>query len=131
MVVMLNVTYNVSVVDDVVPFYFRSPHDIGPFVIITKDAKFYVSWKQTHVLPPPTLQSSCRQINIVLLVDGVHTLANVVITYPIWIDLVSWAILSCVIVATVATQAKDGFYRDQFPMDIFFPLDMEVFECLH
>jgi hypothetical protein len=29
------------------------------------------------------------------------------------------------------TQTKDGFYRDQFLMDIFLPLAIEVFEFLH
>jgi hypothetical protein len=100
-------------------------------VIIARDAKFNVSWKQTHVLPPPTLQSSCHWIDIVLLIDGIHTLANVVITDPIWIDLVSLAIISCGIVATITTQVKDGFYRDKFPMGMFFLLDTKVFECLH
>jgi hypothetical protein len=28
-------------------------------------------------------------------------------------------------------QTKDGFYRDQFPMNIFLPLAIEVFRCLH
>jgi hypothetical protein len=27
--------------------------------------------------------------------------------------------------------AKEGLYHDQYPMDAFFPLAMEVFECLH
>jgi hypothetical protein len=34
-------------------------------------------------------------------------------------------------VATIMTQTKDGFYRDQFLMDIFLPLAIEVFEFLH
>lgn len=81
------------------------------FMIIVKDTKFHVSWK-THILPPPTLQFLCRQIDIMLLVDGAHTLPNVIIVNPIWIDLVSQVIFSCGIVATVAAQMKDGFYYD-------------------
>ncbi len=32
---------------------------------------------------------------------------------------------------TIATQVKDGLYHDRFPMDMFFPLAVEVFGCLH
>jgi hypothetical protein len=65
-------------------------HDVvrNVFVAITKNAGFHVSQEQTHVLLPPTLQFSCRWIEIVLLVDGVHTLVDVVIVDPIQIDLV-------------------------------------------
>jgi hypothetical protein len=47
--------------------------------------------------------------------------------------LILWAILSCgvVVVATIVTQVKDEFYCDWFPMDMFFPLAIEVFKCLH
>jgi len=45
------------------------------FVIIVRNAKFDVLQKQTHVLLPPTLQSSCCRIYIMLLVNGIHTLA--------------------------------------------------------
>jgi hypothetical protein len=51
--------------------------------------------------------------------------------HPTWIDLVSWVVLSCGVVAIIMIQTKDGFYRDQFPMNIFLPLAIEVFRCLH
>ncbi len=98
---------------------------------LQKNARFHVSWKYTHVFPPPTLKSSCQQIKIVLSIDGVYKLVNVIITNPTWIDLVSWGVLSRGVVATIMTQTKDGFYRDQFLMDIFLPLAIEVFEFLH
>jgi hypothetical protein len=65
-------------------------HDVvwDVFVATAKYARFHVSQKQTCVLLPFALQSSHHQVNIVLLVDDVHTLAYVVITNPIWIDLV-------------------------------------------
>jgi len=45
--------------------------------------------------------------------------------------LILWAILFCGVIATIVTQAKDEFYCDWFPMDMFFPLVVEVFKCLH
>jgi hypothetical protein len=62
----------------------KTSHDVvrDVFVTIAKDARFHVSRKQSHVLTPLALQSSHHQVNIVLLVDNVHTLTNVVITNP-------------------------------------------------
>jgi len=59
-------------------------HDVvqNIFITIAKDAGFQVLWKQTHVLLPPTLQSLCCQVDIVLLIDGVHTLIDIVIVEP-------------------------------------------------
>ncbi len=42
--------------------------------------------KQTHVLSPPFFQSSSRRINIVLSIDGIHTLVNVAIADPTHVD---------------------------------------------
>ncbi len=60
----------------------------------------------------PHLQSSHQQVNIMLSVDGVYTLADVVIPDPIQIDLVLWVVFSCGVTMTIVTQAKDGFYHD-------------------
>jgi len=68
------------------------------FVAIAKDVGFHISWKQTHVLLPPTLQFLLK---IVLLVNGVHTLANVVSVNIIWIDLVSQIALSYGVAMTI------------------------------
>ncbi len=54
------------------------------------------------------------------LVDGVCTLTDVVITNPVQIDLISWATLSCGVVAIVVVHAKDGLYCNQFPTNMFF-----------
>jgi hypothetical protein len=93
-------------------------------VVITKDAKF-------RVFSPPALQFLHCQINIVLSIDGVHTLTNIVITNPIRVDLVSQVVLFHGIVTTVMVYAKDGLYHDQFPIDMFFPLVVKVFGCVH
>jgi hypothetical protein len=68
---------------------------------------------------------------IVLLINGVHTLVDVVIVDPTQVDLISWATISCGVATLVVTQANDGFYWDRFSTDIFFPLVVKVFRCLH
>jgi hypothetical protein len=60
-------------------------HDVvrNVFTAIVRDMGFHVLQKQTHVLSPLTLQSSCCRIDVVLLIDGVCTSINVVIVNPI------------------------------------------------
>jgi hypothetical protein len=79
----------------------------------------------------PALKSSHNQVNIVLLIDIIHTLVNVIIANPTWIDLVSWAVFFHEVTTIIATQAKNGLYHNQFPMDMFIFLVVEVFRCLH
>ncbi len=66
-------------------------HDVvqDVFTTIVKNVGFQVSRDQNHVLSPPALQSSCHQIDIVLLIDGVCKLVNVVIPDLIQVNLVS------------------------------------------
>jgi len=56
-------------------------HDViwDVFASIVKNVRFHILQKQTHVLMLPSLQSSCWQVDIILLVDDVHTLVDVVI----------------------------------------------------
>jgi hypothetical protein len=64
-----------------------------------------------------------------LSVNGVCTLAKIVIAYLTWVDLVS-----CIyhgVVVTIMAMVKDGFYHDQFLIKMFIPLNVEVFEHLH
>ncbi len=65
-------------------------------------------------LCPPTfrLRSSHQRVSIMLLVDGVCTLADVVIPNPTRINLVLWVVLPCGVAMTIATRAKDGLYHD-------------------
>lgn len=60
-----------------------------------------------------------------LSVDGVCTLANVVIINPTWVDLVSWVFHG--VLTTIMAMAKDDFYHDQFLTKMFFPLNVKVF----
>jgi hypothetical protein len=98
------------------------------FVAIAKDTRFHVSQKPTTLNPcpfTPALQSSHYQVNIVLSVDGVHTLVEVVIIDITRVDCF-WGV-----VTIITALAKDGFYHDRFPMDMFLRLMVEVFKCLH
>jgi hypothetical protein len=67
----------------------------------------------------------------VLLINGVRTLVNVIITNPIWVYLVSKVAFFCGVAVTIMTQAKDGLHCDQFPTNMFLPLVVKVFKCLH
>lgn len=69
--------------------------------------------------------------DIVLFIDRVHTLFDVVIVDLTWIDLVSRTTISKGVVRTIVTQAKDGFYHDRHPKDMFLPFVVEIFDCLH
>jgi len=35
------------------------------------------------------------------------------------------------VVTTMATQVKERFHHDHYPMNMFFPLAIEVFWCFH
>jgi len=107
-------------------------HDVvwDLFASIARDARFHFLWLQTHVLSLPFLQFSCWQVDIVLLVDGTCTLADVIIVDPIQAYLVSWASLFHGVMVTLMAQVK-GLYYDRYPMHVFFLLAIESFECLH
>jgi hypothetical protein len=70
-------------------------------------------------------------VDIVLLVDGIRTLANVVITNPIQTNLISQAIHSCGMVTTMTTQVKERFYHNRYPTNVFLPLVINAFKYFH
>lgn len=53
------------------------------FAFITRDVRFHILHKHIHVRLSLTLQSTCKQVNIGVLVDGVQMLINIIITNPI------------------------------------------------
>jgi hypothetical protein len=108
-------------------------HDVvqGGFAYIMKDARFHVLWEQTHIFLPLFLQSFYWRVDIVLSIDGIHTLVDVVITDFIQTYLVSRVALSCGVVVIVMTQVKEGLHCDHYPIDMFSSLVIEVFGCLH
>jgi hypothetical protein len=87
--------------------------------------------EQSHVLPPPSIKSSYRLVDIVLLMDGICTLVNVIIVDPTRINFVSWVDISHGVLATIAAQMKEGIYCNCYPANMFFPLAIEVFGCFH
>jgi hypothetical protein len=91
------------------------------FASIMKDVCFHVACEQTHILLPPTIQSSYQWVDIVLSVDGIHMLANVIIVASIRVDLVSHVVLFWEMPTMVAIRAKKGFYQDQTCLS-FLPL---------
>ncbi len=109
------------------------PHDAiwDAFASIIRGVGFHVSWEQTHILPPPFLQSSLRWVNIVLSIDGIHTLVNVVITDPTQAYLVSRATLLHGVAMRLIAHVKEGFYHDCYLTNVFLPSAIEVFGCLH
>ncbi len=66
-----------------------------------------------------------------LSINGVYTLTNVVIANTTQVDLVLQATLSYGVDATIEAQTKEGPYHDWFPIDMFIPIAIEVFGCLH
>ncbi len=105
------------------------------FASIARGAWFHLLWGQTQIFLPSFFQFSCRWVNIVLLVDGIHTLAHVVIVDPTWTNLVSWVVLVRGMATTLATHVKEGLYHDCYPTYVFLFLTMKffaikVFGCL-
>jgi hypothetical protein len=101
------------------------------FVSIVRDAMFHVLREQTHILWPPSFQFFHQRINIVLSIDSIRTLADVVIVDPIQTDLVSRVGFFHGVVMTMVVQVKEKLYHHCYPMDVFFPLIIKVFGCLH
>jgi hypothetical protein len=83
------------------------------------------------VLLSTTFNSSRRQVDIMFTQNGIHTLANIVIANPMWIDLLPWSCTTQRLVALDAAQAKEKNYRNWHPINQFLPLAIEVFGYLH
>jgi hypothetical protein len=67
----------------------------------------------------------------VLITNGIHILVNVVIFNPIQINLVWQVAIFQEMVTIITTQSKDELYYIKRLGDVFFPLAIEIFECLH
>jgi len=66
-----------------------------------------------------------------LSIDGICTLADVVIVNPTRVDLVFQTASFHGMVTKMVTQAKEGFYHNYHPINMFFPLAIEIFGCIH
>jgi hypothetical protein len=63
--------------------------------------------------------------------DGIHTLVNVVVIDPTHVDLLPRSCTTQGILASNVIQAKERSYHDQHLIDLFVPLAIEIFGCLH
>jgi hypothetical protein len=70
-------------------------------------------------------------MDIVLITNGTHTLANVVITNLTHVDLILQVAYSRKMAMMIVAQAKVVLYHDQHLEDDFILLAVEIFECLH
>jgi hypothetical protein len=52
---------------------------LGCFAYVARDARFHVLQEQIHILMLPFSRFSYKWVDIVLFVDGIHTLADVII----------------------------------------------------
>ncbi len=86
--------------------------------------------KQLHTLPSITFHSFYQRGDIWLTKDGIHTLVDVVIVDPTWIDLFCWSYITWGFVTFEATQAKEKGHCDQHPINHFVPLAIKVLGCL-
>jgi hypothetical protein len=76
------------------------------FVAVVWDASFHMGRKQLHALPSTTFNSSYQWIDIVLTKEGNRTLVNVVITDPMWVDLLPRFYATQRFIASYAIQGK-------------------------
>jgi hypothetical protein len=67
----------------------------------------------------------------VLLANCVCTLVDIVIVNPIQVDLVLQPIVLYGVGTIVVIQVNDDFYYNWLSVNMFFPLAIKVFECLH
>jgi hypothetical protein len=75
--------------------------------------------------------SSCEWIDIVLTKEDIHTLIDIIIIDPTWMNLLPQSYATKGFVASNTTQTKNRNYRDQHPIDQFLLLAIEVFGCLN
>ncbi len=66
-----------------------------------------------------------------LLANCVCTLVDIVIVNPIQVDLVLQPIVLYGVGTIVVIQVNDDFYYNWLSVNMFFPLAIKVFECLH
>jgi hypothetical protein len=76
------------------------------FVAIVHDASSHMGQEQFHMFLSNTFKFFCWWINIVFTKNGIHTLANLVITNPMWVDLLAWSCATQKFVAFNVAQAK-------------------------
>jgi len=89
-------------------------HDVvhDTFVAIMRDVGFHVGEKQLHAFLSSMFNSFHWWIDIVLTKNDIHTLADIVIAYLTWMDLLPWYCVIQRFIASDVVQAKERSYRD-------------------
>jgi hypothetical protein len=82
------------------------------FTTIARKTNFNVGQKQLYVLPSTTFNSFHWQIHIMFTKHNIHTLTNVVIIDPTWMDLFPRFFATQRFVAFDAAQAKERSYHN-------------------
>jgi len=77
------------------------------FVAVVWDVSFHIGQKQLHALPSTTFNSFYWWIDILLTKEGNCTLANIVITDPMQVDLLLQFYATQRFVASYAIQGKE------------------------
>jgi hypothetical protein len=108
-------------------------HDVirDTFVAIAWNVSFHMEQKQLYALHLTTIDSFHWQIDIMFTKNGIRTLTNIVIVDPTHVDLFLWSCTAQRFVASNVIEAKKKNYCDCHPINQFFLLAIEVFECLH
>jgi hypothetical protein len=104
-------------------------HDVVcyTFVDIACNVDFHIGWGQLYVFPSTMFNFFRRRLDK----DGIHTLVDIIIADPTWVDLFPQSYETQGFVAFDVVQTKERSYCDQHPIDQFLPLASEVFGCLH
>ncbi len=100
------------------------------FASIAMDVGFHVLHKQIHILLAPSFWSSWQQMDIVLITNGICTLANVIIIKLTHANLIFQTTSFWGVATTITIQAKVVLYCDQHSND-FILLIIKIFGCLH
>ncbi|CAM6107165.1 unnamed protein product [Calypogeia fissa] len=99
--------------------------------MIARDAGYYVSTKQTHVLPTVDGIPNRRRADIVFLRAGVRALADMVVMDPTGASMVSSAAHITGHATSHVARLKEEAYAIRHPRDLFYPFAIEVFGALH
>jgi len=101
------------------------------FVAIAWNVGFHIGQKQLYALHSTTFNSFHWQVDIMFAKDGIHTIVNIVIANPTYVDLFIRSCTTQKFVASNAILAQKKNYRNWHPINQFLPLAIEVFGCLH
>jgi hypothetical protein len=101
------------------------------FAFIVKDVRFHILYEQFmffHHLPFNLFINGLTLCNWLM---AFAPLADVLIANPIWTYLVLWVVSFREVATMMLAQTKEVFYHDRHLEDMFIPLAIKVFGCMH